>query len=146
MYQIVYLSRASAGWTLDRLDALAATSARRNGEVGVTGLLLFDGARFLQAIEGDEEPVIATMRRIEGDPGHDMIEYLNHAEVDRRHFGSWSMRFEQTPAGCCTSQFLQDVKQQVAQVNDAHLQAAFIGFAALSIRRERGYVCPVPTN
>lgn len=142
MYQIVYLSRACVRMTSEELEELAATASNRNGKVDVTGLLLFDGSRFLQALEGPEKATRETMTRIAADARHDSIEYIGHAPIDQRQFGLWSMLCKRAPDGCCTSEFLAKVREDVELVVDQTLRAAFIGFAALSIRRPQGYRCP----
>lgn len=141
VYQIVYLSRARYALDEAQVVELATLAAGRNQLVGVTGLLLYDGARFIQALEGPQDAVIATMERIVSDDRHDMIRYFNRGSSNDRQFGDWSMDFKRAPGGCCSTEFLDRVKEDVNSVRDPHLRAAFIGFAALGAHRPKGYLC-----
>lgn len=141
MHQLVYLSRARRAFTQDDLVQLCARSASKNAGNHVTGLLLYDGKRFMQALEGEEPAVRAAMRRIEDDPRHYNIDYLTDRPIENRRFGDWAMDFKPAASGCCSREFLQKVKEDVAQVQDPELQAAFIGFALLASARPAGYRC-----
>jgi hypothetical protein len=141
MYRIVYISRARLDWSDRALDALGATSSTLNGAHGVTGLLLYDGSRFIQALEGPEDAVRETMRRIAADERHDTIQYLGQGPAAERQFGDWAMQVKRAPDGCCSSEFLARVKRDVDAVEDPQLRAAFIGFAALTPGAPEGYVC-----
>lgn len=140
-YRIVYLSRAVRRFHDTEITELASHAASRNAETGVTGLLLYDGGRFIQALEGDKDSVISTMDRIEADQRHSSISYLYDGPAADRQFGLWSMEYRRTPDDCCTSDFIEKVKFWLAAVEDFHIQAAFIGFAVLGSHRPRGYVC-----
>lgn len=139
MYQVVYLSRAKGRLDQDQIDELQRQASDANAKVDVTGLLLFDGRRFIQALEGPQAAVEEIMRRIIADPRHDSIDYLSHGTVAHRHFGKWSMDYRRADEGCCSSEFLAKVKEGVESVRDPKLQAAFIGFASLSVTRPAGY-------
>lgn len=51
-------------------EAILTTSRRNNARDNVSGLLFFNGKRFLQALEGDDAMVDATYARIQRDPRH----------------------------------------------------------------------------
>ena len=57
----------------------------------MTGLLIFDGKRFLQYIEGGEHEVRATLERIKQDPRHYALVVLSEKHTERRQFGDWAM-------------------------------------------------------
>lgn len=141
LYRIVYLSRAATGISDLEATCIAQSSYARNAAAGVTGLLLFDGDRFIQALEGAERDVAATMDRIVTDDRHGSIVYLNEGMAEQRQFGDWGMRYKRAPQGCCSNEFLDRVKEDTSLVEDVDLRAAFIGFAFLSNHRPRGYVC-----
>lgn len=141
MYQVVYLSRATRRLDQDQLLDIHRQAMGANAEVDVTGLLLFDGRRFIQALEGPQAAVEAVMTRIANDPRHDSIDYLARREITDRQFGTWSMDYKLADDGCCSSDFITKVKEGVEYVRDPELQAAFIGFASLSSNRAPGYRC-----
>jgi hypothetical protein len=86
--QIVYQSRA-----VGRPDvgAILAASKTNNGMDGVSGLLLFDGQYFVQALEGPENSVAAAFDRICLDPRHTDVRVASDRLVEVREFPYWSM-------------------------------------------------------
>jgi hypothetical protein len=138
LHQLVYMSRAREPFSDDDLARLCTNSAARNADRNVTGLLLYDGKRFIQALEGEEQAVRAAMSRIEADPRHYAIEYIADQPIDRRRFIDWTMELSPLTPGLQSNNFLQQVKADVADVEDAQLQAAFIGFAYLANDRATG--------
>ena len=61
---------------MDPVDDLARAAARFNFEAGVTGVLLYDGHRFLQYIEGPEDSinVVSWPRHLARRPGNNIEE------------------------------------------------------------------------
>ena len=90
-----YASNATHLFSPDELVRLLAKSRERNAEANVTGLLLYRGGNFIQALEGPEDAVRATVARIERDPRHAGIIPLWDGTVEERVFGNWSMGFDE---------------------------------------------------
>lgn len=88
--QLLYVSRAPAGEAVP-LEPIYEASRHNNAIDGVTGLLLGDGSRFMQVLEGSPASVAETFRRIALDPRHRDIEVLHDAQVAERQFGTWAM-------------------------------------------------------
>jgi hypothetical protein len=130
--QIVYISRAAPNCDDDEVRDIAHVSQVQNAARGVTGLLLYDGRRFIQAIEGPPDAVQDTIDRIYADKRHDDVQTATDRLVDRRQFGSWSMQSRRTPAGACAPSFLRKIMELMRNVDDAALQALFIGFTVMS--------------
>jgi hypothetical protein len=86
--QILYRSRA-----IRRPDTgeILEVSKRNNGMDGVTGILLFDGAAFVQVLEGPSSSVAACYERIRTDPRHTDVTILSDIELEEREFPYWSM-------------------------------------------------------
>ena len=61
---IAYVSRALPELSAERLQALVDDAARFNKMAGVTGVLLHDGGRFLQYIEGPPDGIDSVYERI----------------------------------------------------------------------------------
>jgi hypothetical protein len=93
LHRLVYVSRSLAepGEFDATTQDIVAASARNNGQVGVTGLLVGVEGWFLQALEGARRDVSATFERIAKDPRHDALEIITAGPVDARLFGRWSM-------------------------------------------------------
>lgn len=89
---IAYASEAVPDLSPDRLTAMVEDAARFNREAGITGVLLFDGRRFLQYIEGPQDALDVAFGRILGASSHREIVELARGRVGRRMFPYWSMR------------------------------------------------------
>lgn len=125
MFQMVYVSSATPGQTISIGNILTA-SRRNNTRDGITGLLYANGQRFLQALEGPEEKVLAAMARIQADPRHRAVVVLSRREIDRREFGDWAMAHDEVgdPAS------LERVSRMVANAAPS-VKATFEGFCQL---------------
>lgn len=135
LHRIVYLSRATRTYSVPEVTALGARAAARNGAAGVTGLLLYDEARFLQALEGGARAVLATMARIARDARHHSVDFLFHGAAEERQFGHWAMELRLARTDEASPTFLERVKEDVRAVDDPRVRAAFIGFAVLGSNR-----------
>lgn len=131
IFQLVYISRATAPLDDGALEDLAQQAALANAAAAITGLLLHDGSRFIQALEGDAGAVDATMARIARDPRHVSIAFVERAFVPARQFGDWAMDVRRVHDAQGTRAFLADLKRTLRPVDNHRLVAAFIGFAML---------------
>lgn len=131
MLQLVYVSSARAG--LGEVDAAAIleSARRRNALRAITGMLYFDGTRFLQALEGPADIVQETLDRIRSDPRHRAIVLLSSREIASREFGDWEMAYRRP--GSDGQHFLDQVRRLVAGAS-ADVRATFEGFAELRNR------------
>jgi len=125
-----YTSRATGPLDANDLLQLRVSAARWNDLHGVTGLLVFDGLRFVQLVEGASEPMARLVDRIVADRRHHQIQVVEHGDAARRQFKGWALRTcwrEEWPGEL----FLAAVKQAVAHCSDAAVQALFIGFGCV---------------
>ena len=124
MRQLVYISTLRRGTSVDA-GALLLQSRRNNARDRVTGLLFFDGKRFLQALEGSDVAVDAAFARIQEDQRHHALVVLSNRPIDQREFGEWAMAYAR-PGEADDS--LRRVVQLSAGADDA-IRATFEGFA-----------------
>jgi hypothetical protein len=96
---LTYTSRARLDLGDDELSAIHQTARHLNALDGITGLLLFDGARFLQIVEGSESAIDSLVERLRSDRRHSAFEVRDERFVDRRSFSGWSMEFLRVGAG-----------------------------------------------
>ena len=75
------------------LQVIAATSARNNKNVDVTGMLLYSDGDFMQLLEGPGNTVEALYARIGLDQRHHKLRRILLEPIDTRAFGDWSMGF-----------------------------------------------------
>ncbi len=126
MFQLVYISTKSASFAPADMDAILHASQRNNGAVGVTGMLLFNGRRFLQALEGEEAAIRKTYERIRYNPRHFALVELGARPIKQREFGEWAMANAQDAAG----DFLGRVDMLTARASPV-TRAHFMSYAAL---------------
>lgn len=89
---LIYTSRAVRPFDEAELEALAGASQRRNADLGVTGVLLYSGDRFLQMLEGDARVVDDLYyERIMHDPRHTDCTVLLRQHTNTRLFPAWTM-------------------------------------------------------
>ena len=78
----------------DELSELLRTARVNNALLGITGLLLYKGGNFMQALEGPEDAVDSLYKKIERDARHKGAIRLIRETVATRQFGDWSMGFQ----------------------------------------------------
>lgn len=97
---VVYVSEAGpkvadsgSGLPSEKLEQLVDDAARFNRDAGVTGVLLFDGARFLQYLEGPEDGLAVAYSRVLESRSHGGIVELQRGRVGQRRLPFWPMRW-----------------------------------------------------
>lgn len=130
MLQLTYISSVAPRLPADILETILLTSRRRNMAAGVSGLLVFDGRRFLQALEGDAEAVESAFRRISADPRHRAVVTLSRRDVAARDFGDWAMA-SQASRPVADGGIAATVDALTECVTDPNARALFRSFARL---------------
>ncbi|PZF58288.1 hypothetical protein DEJ23_05280 [Curtobacterium sp. MCSS17_008] len=90
---LVYMSVAVDEMTDDQLVAMLREARLRNDALGVSGLLLAKGGRFMQVLEGPAWSVEDRYAAIERDPRHRDVKSLSREDIGERRFDGWSMAF-----------------------------------------------------
>lgn len=132
MFQLTYISTARPDIGSRDVDQILAASRRRNDASGLTGLLIFDGVRFLQAIEGERDPLFATYERIKADRRHRAVVLLSSREVAAREFGDWAMAWNRVDRAAQGSSLAATVDALVLEVPDPNTRELFRSFARLN--------------
>lgn len=65
----------------------------RNGELGLTGALLFTGKHFAQVLEGERSAIDVLWSKLFCDPRHDRLTIVERAPLPERRFADWGMAF-----------------------------------------------------
>jgi len=128
MFQFVYISTMVQAAQPAQIDDILAVSRRNNVAGEVTGLLLHRGRRFMQVLEGERDPVLATVARIRSDPRHKAIVALSERALPERQFGNWAMASDRDLSA---DDLLARVDQLTAAVG-VNLRAQFMGYAGLA--------------
>jgi hypothetical protein len=101
--RIVYVSRSRlAGSPQDQerqTRRILASARTNNRRAHLTGALTFNEGFFAQALEGSVNDLAPVFERIRGDSRHSNMKILEHVQVERRLFPTWSMGYVSTPTG-----------------------------------------------
>ena len=99
MIELIYTSLAEAD-TQDRdVRDILGSSERNNRAHSITGLLLFDGQRYIQILEGETQDVETLYEVICQDARHHDLELLHKGGIIDRSFPNWRMAYEAMPKG-----------------------------------------------
>jgi len=94
--RLVYRSRGMLrGTTQDRLNqvqAILRSSRTNNPPAGLTGVLLFDGTKFLQVVEGPSHEVERLCELIASDNRHEELDILDLTTVTKRNTVHFTIR------------------------------------------------------
>lgn len=93
LHEVLYVSTLSPDSPLKVVSQIAVKARPANEAAGITGLLVFDGMRFCQQIEGPRKAVLALIDRIRQDPRHVNVEILHHAPLAERRFRRFSLGY-----------------------------------------------------
>jgi hypothetical protein len=93
LHRLVYASAASGPLFADRLDRILLHARAHNTRRGVTGILLFQESRFLQALEGSADELLDLVGRIRRDRTHQNLTILEWGPADARVFASTPMAY-----------------------------------------------------
>lgn len=129
MIRLLYISTARQRPTAAEFADILRTSRRNNAAAGITGLLIVGGRRFLQALEGPEDAVLSTYRRISQDPRHFAVVELTRETIAERQFGHWDMGAQAGRAPHEAASVSQAVSALIAPIADPSLRGYFTGFA-----------------
>ena len=90
LVRLLYASRAVDN-THPAVQAILDSARRHNQDSGVTGVLVYGGGVFMQAIEGGRQAVSDLYGTISRDARHKDVALLHYEEIVERRLGSWTM-------------------------------------------------------
>ena len=94
LVRLLYVSDLSPGTRATEVARIVASSRRHNAGDGITGLLIFDGDRFCQYVEGPPAVMTALRERLDADPRHTRLEaLLEGAFAGPRRFSDWRLGY-----------------------------------------------------
>ncbi|MDF1732502.1 MAG: BLUF domain-containing protein [Minwuia sp.] len=105
--RLIYFSSATRKMSAPELDSLLTQSRHNNLRDDLTGLLLYGDGSFMQLLEGPEDAVDHTYRRIQDDPRHRNLMKVDDIQCDARLFGRWSMGYQRVNPGDGLEGFVQ---------------------------------------
>lgn len=115
IYEVIYTSVPTKA--NPDINTILETSRRRNVQNDITGLLCYDGMRFLQILEGEQGAVADIYASIAADYRHRDVSLLHTGLSAKRSFKSWSMAYSDTDKNMleALNQALGRVEQDVSQ-------------------------------
>lgn len=93
LHHVMYTSTAVRTMDVTDLSELLVQSRRKNGRLGVTGMLLYRSGSFLQLIEGRAETLHNLYATIRADTRHRNVITLMDEPAEARDFEDWTMGF-----------------------------------------------------
>jgi len=94
MIQVSYISSVTEPMSTQDLLTLLQECRENNAGNGVTGMLLYGNATFLQVLEGEEKVIDDLVEKIRKDQRHTNLQILHRRPIQRRQYSDWSMGFK----------------------------------------------------
>ena len=125
MQRLYYTSHLNAGLTADMLDDLIRHWRSRNAADDITGMLILEGRKLLQFIEGPRAAVDACFGRIARDRRHEGLDFTSSTLIDGRVFPDQPLGFHQI------DDLPRDVTHSIRQLFEIHDEMNDSGFVDL---------------
>ncbi|MDB5889355.1 MAG: Sensors of blue-light using [Polaromonas sp.] len=93
LFEVLYVSQLSPHVALHAVGDIARQCRVFNKAKNITGILIFDGSRFCEQLEGNEADVLQLMQTIRQDPRHTGVHVLHQGALDKRRFCRFSMGY-----------------------------------------------------
>ena len=127
MLQLLYISTAAPGVDEAAVTRILARSRANNARDLLTGLLFFDGKRFMQVLEGAPEKIDEAYVRIAADPRHRALVVVSRRNIEAREFGNWSMAYglsgeDRSTADAKVAALIKDASPSVRGIFEGFLQ------------------------
>jgi hypothetical protein len=90
LVRLLYASRAVDNHATAIQEILEA-ARQHNQASGITGILVYGGGIFMQAIEGGRQAISDLYGTIQRDRRHKDVVLLHYEEIVERRFGAWTM-------------------------------------------------------
>jgi hypothetical protein len=91
LWHLVYVSAAAPDFEMSDLEQILRVARARNADDGISGILLFEGASFLQVLEGPLERTDELLEDVRKDRRHSRTALLVREPITQRSFADWTM-------------------------------------------------------
>lgn len=92
-HEVLFVSTIAPEAPISIVAQIAGKARIANKARDITGLLIFDGMRFCEQLEGHEADILALLERIREDPRHTGVKLLHHGPLPERRFKCFSMGY-----------------------------------------------------
>jgi len=138
--ELIYISVAKENLSARDIKSILETARVNNAAKDITGLLCYDGHRFLQIIEGPKQNIKDLYLRIAQDMRHDHIELIHFEDIQERTFKRWQMAFKGVPKNLLAMLSDQSSLLNFSEARGALQQANFsFGAGVFSIIMDSAY-------
>ncbi len=94
IFEFVYTSVLAPASDVRCVADIVRRARSYNLANGISGVLVFDGERFCQHLEGEQEAVLLLAARIKRDSRHQQFRVLHRGNIGtQRRFGEWSLAY-----------------------------------------------------
>lgn len=93
LYEVLYVSTIAPDAPVSVVAGIAGKARVANQQRDITGLLIFDGQRFCQQLEGSQKQVLSLIERIRLDPRHIDVNVVHHGPLAARRFTRFSLGY-----------------------------------------------------
>jgi hypothetical protein len=95
LQSLIYVSDStlSASVEAGEVEAIIDVARSRNGDLEVTGALMFTHSNFVQVLEGSPAALNELMASIKRDSRHQNVRVLEVESLTSRRFSDWSMAY-----------------------------------------------------
>ena len=125
---VTYSCFASPGLQPFELEQILGVSCGNNARDAVTGLLMFNGAAFVQTIEGPDAAIDRLLMRIASDSRQCQMEICDDRSIDRRIFPDWTMGYVRLEGGWLEGQF--DIAEALSRDMPPPIRAVLMSMAS----------------
>lgn len=91
LHEVFYCSTLTPDLPPATVGAIVNQARNRNADRNITGLLVFDGIRFCQHLEGPREEVEILVQRIVRDPRHMGVRLVYQGPLHSRHYNGFRL-------------------------------------------------------
>ena len=93
LHHTLYISQLAPDHGPEVVPAILQVARATNPLHGITGVLVFDGERFAQLIEGPPDPLHKLMANIGRDVRHTHMRILHQGSLAQRYFADFSLGY-----------------------------------------------------
>ena len=90
---LIYTSWASPGLRPEDVESILDSARTNNPLHGLTGILIFNGANFLQIVEGAGPSIDELLARLKADKRHSNMSIRDDQVIAQRNFPNWAMAY-----------------------------------------------------
>ncbi|TAG79139.1 MAG: BLUF domain-containing protein [Betaproteobacteria bacterium] len=103
--ELIYISELAPTARLTQVADVLNRARANNQVLHVTGILVFDGLRFVQHLEGEQSVVMQLFRRIQQDTRHTNVRWLHDSLIENRRFDAFFSGYwhDDSPDGAIAS-------------------------------------------